>query len=74
VDSSLSAMNRTFCPLKSNTCFGAVAIQLSNEASTAASVFSAVPALKPMPLSRPPDAFSDPDWLFELNYDRFCAI
>src|SRR4051794_30199011 len=30
--------------------------------------------LKPMPLKRRPDAFSHPDWLYELKHDGFRAL
>jgi len=32
------------------------------------------PAIRPMPLVRLPEAFSDPDWIFELKLDGFRAI
>src|SRR5207302_5347324 len=33
-----------------------------------------LPVLPPLPLTRRPQAFSDPDWLFEIKYDGFRAL
>ena len=32
------------------------------------------PQLQPLPLSRRPQPFSHPDWLFEVKYDGFRAL
>jgi bifunctional non-homologous end joining protein LigD len=31
-------------------------------------------SLQPLPLTRQPEPFSDPDWLFEIKYDGFRAL
>src|SRR5437867_10770830 len=33
-----------------------------------------LPAFQPLPLSRRPESFSHPDWLFEVKYDGFQAL
>lgn len=33
-----------------------------------------LPHLQPLPLTRRPEPFSDPDWLFEIKYDGFRAL
>jgi bifunctional non-homologous end joining protein LigD len=32
------------------------------------------PSFNPLPLSRRPEPFSHPDWLFEVKYDGFRAL
>jgi len=33
-----------------------------------------LPLLQPLPLTRRPEPFSHPDWLFEVKYDGFGAV
>lgn len=35
---------------------------------------SVLPLLQPLPLTRRPEPFSHPDWLFEIKYDGFRAL
>jgi bifunctional non-homologous end joining protein LigD len=36
--------------------------------------FVALPVFQPLPLTRRPEPFSHPDWLFEVKYDGFRAL
>lgn len=33
-----------------------------------------LPKMQPMPLVRQPEPFDDPDWIFEVKFDRFRAL